>query len=132
MTQTDRHSSLYARIGGAPAVEAAVDGLYRRILADGDLAPYFGAVDMTQLEGHQRAFLSVALGGPQRYDGRPMDRAHHGLGITPVAFGRVVAHLTETLADLGVDAAAITTIVDRLAPLETHIVATAPDGSLDG
>jgi hemoglobin len=90
-------ATLYERIGGAPAVDSAVDGFYARVLADDELAPYFAGIDLAQLKAHQRVFLTMALGGPARYGGRAMDKAHEGLDITSEAFGRVVGHLADTL-----------------------------------
>jgi hemoglobin len=116
--------SLYARIGGRFAVAAAVDGLYERILDDPDLAPYFADVGIEQLKAHQRTFITSALGGPERYAGRPLDDAHRHLQITETAFTKVVGHLTETLTALGVADEAIAAIVGALAPLEPQIVSS--------
>jgi hemoglobin len=113
----DDHS-LYARIGGRPAVTAAVDGLYDRILDDPDLAPYFAGVGIDQLEAHQRAFITTALGGPERYAGHPLGDAHRHLRITDTAFAKVVGHLTAVLQALGVDDETITAIIAALAPLQ--------------
>jgi hemoglobin len=127
MTTSTGHDdrSLYARVGGQPAVAAAVDGLYDRILADPELRPYFEGVGIERLKGHQRAFITVALGGPDRYVGRPLDGAHLELGITHDAFAHVVAHLIATLRSLGVDQEAIDAIVGALGPLQPQIVAPA-------
>jgi hemoglobin len=116
--------SLYARIGGEPAVAAAVDGLYERILDDPDLASYFGGVGIEQLKAHQRTFVTMALGGPERYAGRRLDDAHRHLEITDTAFAKVVGHLTETLSALGVDSEAISAIAGALAPLAPQIVSS--------
>ena len=115
--------SIYERIGGAPAVSATVDELYGRVMADPDLAGYFAKTDMRRQKAHLRAFVTEALGGPKRYRGRDMHAAHAGLGITPAAFDRVVAHLVGTLASLGVGAQLIGAIGDELAPLRDQIVA---------
>lgn len=118
-------SSIYDSIGGAPAVEAAVDLFYERVWNDPDLIPYFTDVDREQLKAHQRAFIAMALGGPGDYAGRAMDEAHRGRGITDDAFDRVVEHLAETLAELGVPAETITEIAGALAPLRGDVVQSA-------
>lgn len=119
--------SIYEQIGGREAVDAAVTGLYERILADPTLSPYFADVDMARLARHQRAFVGAALGGPVVYAGRDMASAHAGLDITPEAFGAVVGHLVDTLTSLGVPEETISEIGARLAPLQDDIVtATAP------
>jgi truncated hemoglobin YjbI len=75
-------ASVFEQIGGKPAVSAAVDGLYERLLADPVLAPYFAGTDMDRQKRHMRAFMAVALGGADLYAGRDMSSAHAGLDIT--------------------------------------------------
>jgi hemoglobin len=115
--------SIYDRIGGAPAVSAAVDDLYARIMGDRGLAHYFADIDWARQKAHLRAFVAAALGGPQLYAGRDMHAAHAGLGVTAGAFDAVVAHLAAALAGLGVPAADIDAIAGKLAPLSAQIVA---------
>jgi hemoglobin len=116
-------ASIYDAIGGEPAVAAAVEDLYARILGDRALAHYFAGTDMKRQRSHLRAFVAAALGGPQLYAGRDMNDAHTGLGVTAGAFDRVVAHLAAALAGLGVPATTIEAIAGKLAPLRTQIVA---------
>jgi hemoglobin len=117
--------SLYARIGGRPAVTAAVDGVYVRILGDPELAPYFAGVGIEELKAHQRAFITTALGGPERYAGHPLVDAHRHLRITDTAFARVVGHLTEVLQALGVADEMIAAVISALAPLQPQIVSAS-------
>lgn len=115
-------ASVFEQIGGKPAVSAAVDGLYERLLADPVLAPYFTGTDMERLKGHMRAFMAVALGGADLYAGRDMRSAHAGLRVTHDAFDRVVAHLVDTLVSLGVPVELIEAIGAKLAPLRAQVV----------
>ena len=114
--------TLYDRLGGAPAIEAAVDDFYARVLGDAALSSYFSGVDLDRLRAHQRDFFTTALGGPQRYGGRSLDVAHRGLDITDDAFDRVVGHLADTLGALGVDADTIGDVAGALAPLRGQVV----------
>jgi hemoglobin len=114
--------SMYEQLGGAPAVQAAVDEFYRRVLADPEVAPYFAGSDLGRLERHQRAFLAAALGGPNPYRGRAMRVAHAGRGITDEAFDRVITHLAGTLASLGVGEELIVAVATALEPLRAEIV----------
>lgn len=115
-------ASIFEQIGGKPAVSAAVDGLYQRLLAFPVLAPYFAGTDMERLKRHMRAFMAVALGGADLYAGRDMHTARAGLGVTDDAFDRVVVHLVATLASLGVPGETIGAIGAKLAPLRAQIV----------
>jgi hemoglobin len=114
--------TLYDDLGGAAAVTAAVDLFYEKVVADPSLTSYFDGIEMPKLKGHQRAFMTVALGGPDGYMGRPLGAAHAPLAITPDAFAAVVGHLADTLAELGVDEPTIGVIAEQLAPLEAEIV----------
>jgi hemoglobin len=95
--------SFYARVGGEPAVTEAVERLYRVLLADDRLAPYFTGVNLPRLKGHMVALMSQVLGGPQNYSGRELETAHAGLGITPEHYSLVGAYLVGILAGLGAD-----------------------------
>ena len=114
--------SIYDEIGGASAVQAAVEDFYARVLGDPGLAPYFTGVDLQRLKRHQRAFLAAAVGGPEIYAGRDMQVAHAGLEITDDAFDAVVGHLVQTLTLLGVPAETIGLVGEKLSPLRSDIV----------
>jgi hemoglobin len=95
--------SLYERLGGSLAIRPVTEALYRRVLADEELAPYFKNADMGRLIAMQTAFLTMALGGPADYSGRDLRQAHAGLaGLSDHHFDRVVAHLAAALRDAGV------------------------------
>ena len=117
--------SIYDSIGGEPAVRAAVDDFYSRVLADMRLAPFFAGTDLERLKAHQRAFIAAAIGGPELFGGRDMVSAHAGLGIGDGDFDAVVGHLVGTLTALGVPENTIGQIGEALAPLRGAIV-TAP------
>lgn len=121
--------SIFDDIGGPPAVTAAVDDLYRRVIADPALTPYFDGVDMKSLKGHQRSFIAAAVGGPEPYLGRSMGESHAYLNIRPEHFDRVVEHLVDTLSDLGVRPSVIEQIGATLAPLKADIVSPAARAS---
>jgi hemoglobin len=119
-------ASVYEQIGGARAVEAAVERLYEKILADPDIRGSYAQTDMGRLKAHQRAFLTAALGGPDTYSGLTIRQAHAGRGVTEAAFDGVVARLVATLEELAVPADVIPRIVAALAPLKSDIVGAQP------
>ncbi|MGF7237479.1 MAG: group I truncated hemoglobin [Frankia sp.] len=114
--------TIYESIGGAAAVQAAVDDFYTRLLDDPKLAPFFAEADLRRLKTHQRAFIAAAVGGPELYAGRDMTAAHAGLGISDADFDAVVGHLVDTLSGLGVPTETIGQIGGALAPLRGQIV----------
>ncbi len=117
-----RAVSIHAAIGGDPAVAAAVDDFYRRVLADPELVGYFAGVDVDRVKAHQRRFIAAAVGGPGGYRGRPMREAHAGLRIRDADFDRVVDHLAATLSTLGVSGPTIAMIAEVLLPLRAQVV----------
>lgn len=97
--------SLYERLGGAAAVNAAVDLFYKKIMADGALSPFFAKSDIKQQIGKQRMFLTYAFGGSPNYDGRKLRDAHAEAvrnGLSDSHFNAVAGHLQTTLQELGV------------------------------
>jgi hemoglobin len=98
---TDR--SLYDRIGGEPAVEAAVDVFYRKVLNDDRISHHFDDVEMSVQREKQKAFLTFAFGGPKPgRSGPDMRVAHARLKLTEQDFDAVLEHLGATLAELQV------------------------------
>ncbi|WP_269522352.1 group I truncated hemoglobin [Coraliomargarita parva] len=101
-------SSIYERIGGEAAIDAAVDLFYKKVLADDRIKHFFVGIPMERQHDHQKKFLTVALGGPNNYSGRGMKAAHSRLvnemGLNDGHFDAVMENLGATLVDLGVPA----------------------------
>ena len=96
--------ALYDDIGGAPAVRAALDAFYPRVLADATLSPFFLGVDIEQLKKAQEGFFAMALGGPNAYRGRSLHDAHvrtRQRGVNDEVVDRFLAVFTGVLVDLG-------------------------------
>ena len=99
-------SSLFEQLGGAAAVDLAVDRFYDKVLADDHIQHFFAHTDMARQRAHQKAFLTYAFGGSAGYEGQSMRAAHahlvDSLGLTDSHFDAVVGHLATTLRELGV------------------------------
>jgi hemoglobin len=97
--------TLFEQLGGAAAVEAAVDVFYRKVLADYRINRFFDSSDMEKQAVKQRAFLTMAFGGPNNYTGTDMRTAHAKfvkMGLNGSHFDAVMEHLGATLSELGV------------------------------
>ena len=114
--------TLYDDIGGNVAISAVVTDYWHRISTDDLLSPWFTGVDRTKLKAHLHAYLSVALDGPECYEGRSMRNAHVGLGVTGEAFDRFVVRLGETLVAVGASPTSILRVDARLSLLRPVIV----------
>ncbi|MGZ3459103.1 MAG: group I truncated hemoglobin, partial [Archangium sp.] len=73
---TGQKSNLYEQIGGEPAMSAAVELFYRKVLSDERISHFFEDVDMERQAAKQKAFLTMVCGGPSAYSGQDMRRGH--------------------------------------------------------
>jgi len=97
--------SLYEQLGGEAAVDAAVDIFYRHVLSDQRINRFFDGVDMDKQAAKQKAFLTMAFGGPNNYTGEDMRAGHAHLvkmGLDDSHFDAVVEDLALTLKELNV------------------------------
>jgi len=97
--------TLYEQLGGQPAVDAAVDIFYRKVLTDDRISMFFDGVDMDQQISKQKAFLTMVFGGPANYSGKDMRSAHAHLvtrGLNDTHVNAVIENLGSTLSELGV------------------------------
>jgi len=95
-------TSIYERLGGEAAVDAAVDIFYRKVLTDDRISSFFDDVDMDRQRAKQKAFLTFVFGGPNAYAGKDMRAAHARMKLTELHFNAVMENLGATLAELGV------------------------------
>lgn len=114
--------TLASRLGGTDAVKAAVEGMYTRILADEDLAPFFDNVNMTRLKLHQIEFMKVAFTHiPKGLDVAGLILEKHVKlfqdGLNESHFDKVAGHLIDTLQSLDVSQELVDEVVAVVGPL---------------
>jgi hemoglobin len=114
--------NVYQAIGGRAAVSAAVEGLYGRLLADPVLSRFFPGGVAAKHRAYVVTILGEALGGPERYRGPDLAKAHRSLGITDADFDQTAVHLAETLGSLGVPGHLADHIVGIVAGLRPALV----------
>ena len=98
-------SSLFEQIGGEAAVDAAVDVFYRNVLCDDRISSFFESIDMDAQRAKQKAFLTIAIGGPNNYSGKNLKEAHSALvegGLDDSHFDAVAENLVKALEELNV------------------------------
>ncbi len=99
--------SLFEQLGGEPAIDAAVDIFYRKVLADDSISHFFDDTDMEDQRAKQKSFLTMVFGGPNTYTGKDLREAHAPLieqGLDDSHFDAVAVHLQATLEELNVPA----------------------------
>jgi len=98
--------SLFERLGGEAAIDAAVDLFYRKVLEDDRIKHFFAGVDMQRQAGHQKLFFMFVFGGIPNYPGQAMRQAHKRLveemGLSDAHFDAVIENLGSALQELGV------------------------------
>ncbi|MEQ1638158.1 MAG: group 1 truncated hemoglobin [Methylococcales bacterium] len=100
-------ASLFERIGGEAAVNAAVELFYRKVLSDYRINRFFNNTNMDEQIAKQKAFFTMAFGGPNTYTGTDMRNAHARLvkmGLDNSHFDAVMEHLGATMKELNVPA----------------------------
>ena len=98
-------ASLYDQIGGEAAVDAAVELFYRKVLSDHRINRFFGKTNMEEQIAKQKAFFTMAFGGPNNYTGGDMRDVHAKMvkmGLNDSHFDAVMEHLGASLKELGV------------------------------
>ncbi len=97
--------SLYEDLGGAKALDAVVDVFYQKVLADPRVNGFFDNTDMEQQARKQKAFLTFAFGGPNKYTGKNMTDGHAHLvarGLNDSHVDAIVEILGATLKEFNV------------------------------
>ena len=97
----NQEKSLFERLGGEAALNSAVDIFYRKVLQDQRISSFFDTVDMERQHVKQKAFLTMAFGGPNNYSGEDMRTSHASMNLTDEHFDSVMEHLGATLKELG-------------------------------
>ncbi len=116
---------LYTRIGGLSSIDMAVEIFYERLLDDDRVKEYFTDVNMDRLQGMQRAFLSMVLGGPDEYEGRDLRAAHEHLvekGLNDEHFDVVAAHLLGSLVELDVPEDVVKAMATKLESTRSDVL----------
>ncbi len=123
-------STLFERIGGEKAVNAAVELFYRNLLADGRVARFFDGVDMNDQIAKQKSFLTMAFGGPNNYTGLDMRNAHKRLlekGLNDSHVDAVLENLDRTLRQLGVGEKEVREVCDLANSVREDVLSRKQD-----
>jgi hemoglobin len=90
-------NNLFETLGGDAAISVVVDTFYDKVLQDDRIKHFFANTDMNRQRKHQKAFLTVAFGGPNKYTGASLRGAHKKL----VASGLNDSHYDAVVELLG-------------------------------
>ncbi|MBP9693422.1 MAG: group 1 truncated hemoglobin [Alphaproteobacteria bacterium] len=113
-------TTLYEKLGGAAAIDTAVDIFYRKMLSDNRVNYFFDTTDMETQIAKQKGFLTMVFGGPNNYTGKNMRDGHKHLierGLNDSHVDIVLEHLGNTLRELG----AAETDIEKVAALANSV-----------
>ena len=118
--------SIYEAIGGEPAVNAAVDIFYEKVLADSTISHFFTNIEMDGQSRKQKAFFTTLFKGETASADAYMRIAHQGLvdneGLNEEHFGAVAGHLQATLEQLEVPRDLVGQIMGAAAGLQDAVL----------
>lgn len=89
--------SLFAQLGGEPALRKIIDTFMDRVFADRMIGFFFQEVDKKRIKEMEYQLAANFLGAGIEYQGRPLDRAHARHPIMGGHFARRRQILKETL-----------------------------------
>jgi hemoglobin len=119
---TTQTKSLYDRLGGLDAINAAVDSWVARVAGDDRINRKFERTDIPRLKKEVIDQLCEATGGPCVYTGRSMRDTHAGMKTTAGEFDAVMQQLGATLDEFKVPKTDQEELVALLMPMRDEIV----------
>lgn len=117
----DPTETLFDRLGGATGIADIVKEMYRRVLADPELAGFFQNVPLDRLHRMQYQFIAAALDGPVEYTGAELTAIHRGRGITDHHFAKFCGHFADAVEGSGASPADLDKALGRLATFKDKI-----------
>jgi hemoglobin len=122
--QVAAQKSLYERLGGLDAISAVVDEFIKIATADERINKKFAktAQDGKRVRLHFIEQICLLTGGPCKYTGDSMKKAHHNMRLTDAEFSAGVEDLTKALDRFNVPTPEKNELLNALAKFKGDIV----------
>jgi hemoglobin len=122
--QAATQKSLYERLGGLDAISAVVDEFMKIAGADARINKKFAktAQDGKRVRLHFIEQICMLTGGPCKYTGDSMKKAHHNMGMTDGEFSAGVEDLIKALDRFNVPTPEKNELLNALAKFKGDIV----------
>lgn len=114
--------TLYERLGGLDAIKAVVGEFASRVLADERINKKFVKTDAARLTHFLVEQVCAATGGPCRYTGNGMKKAHRNMKVTEGEFNALVEDLVKALDKFKVQEAEKNELLAALSAMKADIV----------
>lgn len=115
-------TTLFDQLGGKPGLDRLCDDFMQRLLADARMKPFFHDVDQAQFKSRLADQLCEVSGGPCRYDGPDMKKAHSGYDIHRRDFSALVEVLQRSMDAQAIPFRVQNKLLARLAPMHRDVV----------
>ncbi|MFL6227991.1 MAG: group 1 truncated hemoglobin [Pyrinomonadaceae bacterium] len=127
--QAGPQHTLYGRLGGIDAISAVVDEFIKMAGADARINKKFArtAQDGKRVRLHFIEQICMLTGGPCKYTGDGMKKAHHNMGLTEGEFAAGVEDLTKALDKFNVPAQEKGELLTVLASFKKELVEVKSD-----
>ena len=109
--------SLYVQLGGEETIDKIVEQLYRNVLNDSDLAPFFNGINVPLQQRKFLLFLNLATDGPHHYSGLELRSAHANVveeGASEMHVDKLLHHLKSALEQVDADSDLIEAVIHRV------------------
>jgi hemoglobin len=113
---------LYLSFGEKTGLAALMDDFVQRLVVDSRTKPFFEHADLDKLKVLLTEQLCELSGGPCRYAGRDMRRAHEGMGVAKSHFNALVEVLQQAMDAKKIPFTAQNRMLARLAPMHRDII----------
>jgi hemoglobin len=121
--QATMQKSLYERLGGLDAISAVVDEFIKIAGADARINKKFAkTVQPARVRLHFIEQICMLTGGPCKYTGDSMKKAHHNMGMTDGEFSAGVEDLIKALDKFNVPTTEKNELLNALAKFKGDIV----------
>jgi len=122
-TSSGSAATLYASLGGEPAVKAVVkDFVEEEVAKDARINSFFANANIPDLEQKLYEQICAASGGGCTYTGKDMKTAHANMKITEADFNALVEDLVKSLDKFHVKDADKQALLGVLGPMKPDIV----------
>lgn len=119
---TAQAEDYYGDFGGKDGMTVLVDKFVTHVLEDKRISDYFAAANIPKLKEQLAIQFCQLLGGPCKYTGLDMQKAHSDLDVTKSAFNSLAEDLMWAMNEQHVPISAQNELIRQLAPMEHQIV----------
>lgn len=113
MTSSPENPSLFAQLGGEPALRAVIDDFIDRVFADTMIGFFFAKADKARIKAKEYELAARLLGADVPYTGQGLPEVHGKHPILGGHFDRRLQILRETLNDHGAPSEVIDSWLDH-------------------